>query len=98
MRIYIGTPFICPICAGWMENADSDCEAKIMSKVCYDTDPVCAMSVTPAKGYMVRATKRVCITRPYYNELKANCETSGDCSMSMCDTSGCKAEYPTSGE
>ncbi|KAL9956054.1 hypothetical protein ACROYT_G037474 [Oculina patagonica] len=87
-------PFMCPECLAKGENAESECEANIENKLCRLNDPVCVLGVrhTGSETGIIRT----CYTRATYNRIKNDCEKSGECSIAMCDTSGCKAELPTS--
>ncbi|XP_078384379.1 uncharacterized protein LOC144666847 isoform X1 [Oculina patagonica] len=85
-------PFMCPECRAKGENAESECETNIENKPCLLHDPVCVLSVIykgPARGRF-----RTCLTRNLYKNAEYECQKSGNCSMSMCDTSGCKAAEP----
>ncbi|XP_078382920.1 uncharacterized protein LOC144665551 isoform X2 [Oculina patagonica] len=87
-------PLICPICYATGGNADSECEANIENYDCFEKEPVCALYVDKQDTPTMKA--RVCINKTYFNDRKTFCETTGYCSIIMCDTSGCKAEFPTS--
>ena len=90
---FIVEPFMCPVCYAEGENADSECEANIVNKPCFKRDPVCALAASSAEKYR----ERDCFSRENYEEFKNDCEVFYHCNMTMCNTTGCKAEFPASG-
>lgn len=97
--LIISAPFMCPTCYAHGENAVSDCEANIEYKPCLENekDPVCVLyNESKAPFYTIR----YCRSREAYNVDKVSCQTSDrwmGCDVAMCETNGCKAEFPTSG-
>ncbi|XP_078382916.1 uncharacterized protein LOC144665548 [Oculina patagonica] len=95
-----GTPIFCQICFAWGENADSDCEANSQNKPCYEAEPVCALAVKSANPaeYKEREVMRFCMDKTFYNQKNFlhDCKPNRECNMAMCETSGCKAEFPAS--
>ena len=89
-------PFSCQVCEG---QQDSDCENSIRMKECktysgeFIEDPVCAAF----KMNDGRFFERFCSSREEYNNDKSDCEEDGDCTVVMCEESGCKAEFSGSG-
>ncbi|XP_078382917.1 uncharacterized protein LOC144665549 [Oculina patagonica] len=87
--------FMCPVCSAGGKNADSKCEGNIENEPCLVADPVCSLTVSTASSFM-KFRIRDCRSREYYTQTKDDCEQRGNCAMVMCDTSGCKAEFPAS--
>ena len=94
--LIIAPLFMCPACSGDGENADSDCDTNIKNKPCQEQDPVCVLIVSTASSPQ-KHRGRGCASRADYTALKDECERQGICSVAMCETSGCKAELPSSG-
>lgn len=93
-------PFMCPFCFAEGDNADSECEANIVNKPCSENirDPICVLWDTPARFLAsgMRLRLRECTERINYNDFKMN-QGSGGYDVVMCDTSGCKPDFTTSG-
>lgn len=87
---------MCPVCYAVGDNADSECDANIENKPCLDKKPVCAFIVsTQVTDFKYRG--RACLSRELYNKFKDVCSRDKECATAMCETSGCKAEFPSSG-
>ncbi|XP_078382857.1 uncharacterized protein LOC144665501 [Oculina patagonica] len=83
-------PFLCPEC--------DDCSVQsIKNKPCTEEDPVCLLLVsTKSSPLPSKVNVRTCYSRKIYEDQKRYCKTTGFCDVAICDTSGCKAEIPTS--
>ena len=92
----IAEPITCPVCSAQGVQADNECEANIINKTCLETDPVCFLAIG-LHNVGPKFRERGCGSRKWFNEFKDHCEKRKDCAITMCETSGCKAEFPTSG-
>ena len=88
---------MCPVCFADGENADSDCESIVENKPCLEKHPVCALTVSIGESADWKFRDRDCYIREYFEQAKDDCEYYQNCKMVMCETSGCKAEFSTSG-
>ena len=88
---------MCPVCYARGENADSDCESTAENEPCLEEDPVCALTVSIGESADWKFRDRDCYSREIYQETKDDCEHYKDCKIVMCETSGCKAEFPSPG-
>lgn len=93
---------MCPHCLGLGENSVSKCDAFTINFPCEEwlQDPVCTAfsSKRTESNLSIISAFRWCMEREMYHEFKTYCETpERDCTIAMCETSGCKAEFLTSG-
>ena len=80
---------MCPYCLGFGEV--SDCDAAVQNEFCFQQDPLCVMK-TFYDG-LEKIIERFCLSRERYLAQKESCESNTDCTIAMCDTSGCMAEF-----
>lgn len=79
---------MCPFCQ--VVGDASNCGAQLENKFCNTEDAVCVMRSENIG--LDQYTERFCAKKEDYQRLKMYCESYRDCTITMCDTSGCMVE------
>lgn len=86
---FVEQSFSCPACAG---KTLKDCDENLKQENCRQEDPVCALFRSTADD--VTVFERLCYDKDSYNSVKDACAMNPEsCAVTMCDESGCKAEW-----
>ena len=88
---------MCPECSARGENADEDCEANIKNVPCQETDNACILHVS-TQFSPVKFKSRKCFNQKGFALEQSICDYYTTCAVAMCNTTGCKAEFPNSGK